>query len=209
VPGIAGDDTIVRRARLRRRLRFAAAGVAAAVALGVAAVSTTAAGAAPAPPDAAGAAELQAAGVAGGLGGIPNPGPGFRVKSVYKVTSGTQTYACTDAGTWATSSTPEAQLRRYLSRDRIHHFGGPRWESEQDGSRVLGKVRPEATVQKPGTIPWLLLDVVAHEAPGELDAVTHISRIRTTGGVAPTGTCTAGQTQAVPYGADYIFWTKR
>jgi hypothetical protein len=209
VPGMTGDDTVVRRTRLRRRLRFAAAGAAAAVALGVAAVTTTAAQAAPTPPDAAGAAELQAAGV-GGLGGIPNPGPGFRVKFVYKVTSGTQTYACEATGTWATRSTPEAQLRRYLSRDRIHHFGGPRWQSEQDGSTIVGTVRADATVQKPGTIPWLLLDVTAHEGPaGELSPVTHISRIRTTGGVAPTGTCTAGQTKAVPYGADYIFWTKR
>jgi len=201
---------MITRARLRRRLRLAGAGVAAAVALGVAVVTTTAAQAAPPPPEAAGTAELQAAGVGGGSGGIPNPGPGFRIKSVYKVTSGTQTYACTAAGTWDTKSTPEAQLRRYLSRDRIHHYGGPRWTSEKDGSTIVGAVRADATVQKPGTIPWLLLDVTAHEGPaGELSAVTNISRIRTTGGVAPTGTCTTGQTQAVPYTADYIFWTKR
>ena len=51
---------------------------------------------------------------------------------------------------------------------------------------------------------------MAHEGPaGEFSAVTHISRIRTTGGVAPTRPCTVGETQAVPYGADYLFWTKR
>ena len=131
---VPNDDVVVRRARVRRRLRLAGAGVAAALALGVAAVTTTAATAAPVPPDAAGAAELQAAGV-GGPAGIPNPGPGFRVKAVYKVTSGVQNYTCTAAGTWDPKSTPEAQLRRYLSRDRIHHFGGPRWESLQDGIR--------------------------------------------------------------------------
>lgn len=205
---------MVRRARLRRRLRVAGAGVATAVALGVAAVTTTAAQAAPPPPDAAGTAELQAAGVGGGLGGIPNPGPGFRVKSVYKVTSGTQTYTCNAAadGTlvWGPGSTPEAQLRRYLSRDRVHHYGGPRWTSEKDGSTIVGLTPPAQSVPKAGTIPWLLLEVKAHEGPaGEFSAVTHISRIRTTGGVAPTRPCTAGETQAVPYGADYVFWVKR
>ncbi|WP_214406120.1 DUF3455 domain-containing protein [Pseudonocardia lacus] len=206
------DDTHVRGARVRRRLRLAGAGVAAAVALGVAAVTTTAASAAPAPPD-TGAAELRAAGVAGGPARIPNPGPGYRITSVYKVTSGTQTYTCNTAadGTlvWGPASTPEARLRRYLSRDRIHHFAGPRWASEKDGSTIVGRNLTDHAVPQPGTIPWLLLEVTAHEGPaGELSPVTHISRIRTSGGAAPTRPCTAGETRAVSYGADYVFWTK-
>ena len=33
-----------------------------------------------------------------------------------------------------------------------------------------------------------------------------ISRLRTSGGVAPAGPCTAGQVAKVRYGAVYVFW---
>jgi uncharacterized protein DUF3455 len=203
---VSANDTATRR---RRRSRLAGSVVAAALALGGAMATTTAAQAAP-PPDAG--AELRAAGI-GGPAAIPNPGPGFRVRAVYKVTSGTQTYTCAagadGTAAWGPGSTPEAQLRRYLSRDRIHHFGGPRWQSERDGSTLVGVLPPAQSVPKPGTIPWLLLEVT-HEGPaGELDPVTHISRIRTSGGVAPTRPCTPGEREAVPYGADYVFWAPR
>jgi hypothetical protein len=92
---------------------------------------------------------------------------------------------------------------------RIHHYAGPRWTSNQDGSTIVGVV--DTRVPKEGTIPWLLLHVSAHEnsAPGkELDKVAFISRINTSGGVGPTGACTPGTDadQAVPYHADYLFW---
>lgn len=145
--------------------------------------------------------------------GAPKPTEPARIQSVYKVKSGTQTYTCGATGTWGTTSTPEAQLVRYGGRGEIRHHAGPRWTA-RDGSTLLGKVDAAATVPQTGTIPWLLLDVIAHEnsTPGkELHAVTWISRVSTTGGVAPTGSCTAGETRAVPYGADYVFWvpTKR
>jgi len=136
----------------------------------------------------------------------PTPAGAFRIASVYTVTTGTQTYTCTDAGTWGSTSVPEARLARYGLPGRIHHYAGPRWTSDRDGSTLLGTVRTK--VPQTGTIPWLLVDV-AHEnsAPGrELDRVTNISRINTSGGVAPAGTCTPGATVAVPYHADYVFW---
>ena len=145
--------------------------------------------------------------------GSPTPGDGFRIGSAYRVTAGTQTYACTanadGTGTWAAKSTPEAQLRRYgRPATTIHHFGGPRWESGADHSIVLGAV--DTAVAKDGTIPWLLLHVAAHEntTPGELDAVRFISRVNTTGGVGPTGACTPGTDApaTVAYTADYVFW---
>jgi hypothetical protein len=143
--------------------------------------------------------------------GAPNPGAGFVVKSAYKVVFGVQIYSCVTAadgtGTWSTpTSVPEAGLRQYGGRGWIHHFEGPRWQA-RDGSTIVGAVKER--VAKEGTIPWLLLEVTAHEnsAPGlELDNVTHISRVNTTGGVGPTGACTPGRKKYVPYGADYVFW---
>jgi len=143
--------------------------------------------------------------------GAPNPGAGFRIKAAYKVVYGVQIYSCvTNAdgtSTWSTpTSVPEALLRAYGSWRLIYHFEGPRWRA-LDGSTVVGAVRER--VAKDGTIPWLLLGVTAHEnsKPGlELDDVTHISRVNTTGGVGPTGACTPGDSRRVRYGADYVFW---
>jgi hypothetical protein len=140
----------------------------------------------------------------------PTPGAGHRIQSVYAVTAGTQTYTCGADGTWGTASVPEARLTSSLRPGRIHHYAGPRWTSERDGSTVVGAV--DQRVSKDGTIPWLLLHVSAHEnsAPGkELDRVSFISRINTSGGTAPAGACTAGTKVAVPYRADYVFWVPK
>ena len=138
--------------------------------------------------------------------GSPTPGAGFKIKNAYRVVAGVQDYACTDAGTWATASTPDALLIRYGSPRPIYHYAGPRWRA-LDGSIVLGAVATR--VPKDGTIPWLLLTTVVEKGrPGqELTNVTHISRVNTSGGVGPTGACTAGTTHKVRYGADYVFWT--
>ncbi|GAA3281305.1 DUF3455 domain-containing protein [Dactylosporangium vinaceum] len=145
--------------------------------------------------------------------GAPTPGEGYRIGAAYRVTTGTQTYACTTntdgTTTWATKSTPEATLQRYgRPPTTIHHYAGPRWESNRDHSIVVGAV--DQTVPKTGTIAWLLLHVAAHEntTPGELNRVQFISRVNTTGGVGPTGPCTPGTDTpvSVPYTADYVFW---
>jgi hypothetical protein len=139
------------------------------------------------------------------------PGEGFVPASAYLVTKGTQTYTCT-AGKWSTTSTPEATLTRLLRpNDRIHHFGGPRWKSINDGSIIKGKQRiPPVAVPQSGTIPWLLLDVDLHEGEiGSLTPVTNISRILTSGGVPPAGTCTNTDKNSFPYKAVYVFWVKK
>ena len=140
--------------------------------------------------------------------GAPTPGDGYKIKNAYRVVAGVQEYACTDAGTWATASTPEALLVRYGSPRPIYHYAGPRWRA-LDGSITLGSVI-EPRFPKEGTIPWLLLSAKAEKGkPGqELTDVTHISRVNTSGGVGPTGACTAGESQRVPYSADYVFWVK-
>lgn len=149
----------------------------------------------------------------------PKPDGAYRIQSAYKVLpGGTQTYSCDAAtGQWGTASIPEAQLARYGGPGRIHHYrdpsltpAGPRWTA-RDGGTLVGTVVADKTVAKAGTIPWLLLSVV-HENDGprkELHSVDFISRVNTTGGAGPTGACTAGETKSVPYGADYVFWTKK
>jgi hypothetical protein len=138
--------------------------------------------------------------------GAPTPGEGFRILAAYRVKpGGTQTYTCTEAGEFGTASIPDAVLKRYGGRSRIEHFAGPRWRAA-DGSTLLGAVVER--VEQEGTIPWLLLSVTHEVSPpgGKLNDVTHISRVNTTGGLRPTGACTPGETRAVPYGADYVFW---
>ncbi|MBO0867444.1 MAG: DUF3455 domain-containing protein [Micromonosporaceae bacterium] len=133
----------------------------------------------------------------------PTPGPMYRVYEVYHAT-GTQTYTCADAGTWGTSSTPDAQLVSVKDPlRRIHHFAGPRWQLLNDGSQILGHV--VLSVPQPGTIAELLLSTTA-EIRGYLSPVVYVSRDDPTGGVAPPGGCTPGATVAVPYTAYYVFW---
>ncbi|WP_203898439.1 DUF3455 domain-containing protein [Virgisporangium aliadipatigenens] len=144
--------------------------------------------------------------------GAPTPGAGFKIHSAYKVVTGVQIYTCTTqadgTGAWSGSSTPDATLLRYGTPGRIKHGAGPRWTYTRDGSTLLGQLPPAQSVPKEGTIAWLLLNVT-HESAGALDPVTHISRVRTSGGVKPTTACTPGVTKdaRVRYGADYVFWT--
>jgi hypothetical protein len=121
------------------------------------------------------------------------------------VVTGTQTYTCT-GGVFTGASVPEARLAG--AGDRIHHFKGPSWQSERDGSLVTAAKIGERS--RAGTIPELLLEVNSHSGSpkGRLAGVTHIQRLETSGGVAPTRACTAGQTAAVRYGALYVFFGK-
>jgi hypothetical protein len=135
---------------IKRKYRIGAAVAAAVLAGGLAGTPAQAAPAAPAAPS--------GGTVFGGTftlpAGAPTPGDGFVVKSAYRVVAGVQEYACTDAGTWATASTPTAVLLKYGSLRAIYHYAGPRWRA-LDGSTLLGAVATR--VPKDGTIPWLLL----------------------------------------------------
>jgi hypothetical protein len=135
--------------------------------------------------------------------GAPVP-PEYRLFEAYFVIRGTQTYTCTDAGTFATTSVPQAYLERYDGRHSVYHSAGPTWTDLVDRSQLLGTV--VTRVPSPnGSIDWLLLST-SHPQPGRLDPVAYISRVNTRGGTAPTGACTPGETRAVPYTADYVFW---
>lgn len=137
-----------------------------------------------------------------GISTAIKPPPGSKPIGAYIVTSGTQNYTCTADGAYNPSSTPDAQL--VGTGGKIHHFGGPSWQSERDGSLVTGfKI---AGVDKAGTIPELLLGVKSHSGSGILDKADYINRLYTSGGVVPAGSCTAGSVAKVPYKAVYVFW---
>jgi Protein of unknown function (DUF3455) len=95
--------------------------------------------------------------------------------------------------------------------------GNATWQSSFDSSRVWAvKVAgidagtdPDSCPHS-GSIQCLLLQSVGNKkgpTGGNLLAnVTFIQRLNTAGGAVPTTACTAGQTQLVPYTADYYFF---
>jgi hypothetical protein len=138
---------------------------------------------------------------------IQPPATEGRVAS-YRVAFGVQIYSCV-AGAW-TFKAPAAHLVKTPGwRRSIHHFAGPSWQSNVDGSLVTAAKVAESAV--PGAIPQLLLKVNSRSgaAGGELAKVTYIQRLDTRGGLAPTGACTDGAQRPVPYGALYVFFAPR
>ena len=129
---------------------------------------------------------------------------------VYAV--GVQKYACQPNGAWLFTD-PEATL--YDSRHEKPvgtHFlnfatGRPVWQFK-DGSPVEAARKATASGGA-GNIAWLLLQAVATTSGSDGDRLagsTWVQRLNTSGGVAPAGTCTPGETAAVPYTTDYFFW---
>jgi hypothetical protein len=95
--------------------------------------------------------------------------------------------------------------------------GNATWQSSLDSSRVwMVKVNgidagsDPASCPNSGSIQCLLLQSVGNKkgpTGGNLLAnTTFIQRLNTAGGAVPTSACTAGQTQLVPYRADYFFF---
>ena len=127
--------------------------------------------------------------------------------------TGVQKYACLANGTWLFTD-PEATLYKTPQARKAvgTHFlnfttGRPVWQFK-DGSSV----EAARTVTVPGgtgNIAWLLLQAVVTTAGPDGDRLTRttwVQRLNTSGGVAPAGTCTPGDTIAVPYSTDYFFW---
>jgi hypothetical protein len=95
--------------------------------------------------------------------------------------------------------------------------GNATWQSSLDSSRVwMVKVNgidagsDPASCPNSGSIQCLLLQSVGNKkgpTGGNLLAnTTFIQRLNTAGGAVPTTACTVGQTQLVPYRADYFFF---
>lgn len=145
--------------------------------------------------------------------------------------------ASTGGTSWSVSSRPEATLFKEAAgrKQILTHFtsinsspklgvtaspgGNPTWQSSSDSSKVWGK--PDGKIDSgsdkqscpdKAAIPCLLLEAIGNEkGPSgghQLAEVSFIQRLNTKGGVAPTTTCTVGQTELVPYTADYYFYKK-
>lgn len=85
------------------------------------------------------------------------------------------------------------------------HSSGPTWLSNS-GSGVVGRVADRCTPDA-NSIPWLLLSAVSSRGPGIFEGTTHIQRVNTVGGMAPTASGTTyGEQVKVPYTAEYIFF---
>jgi hypothetical protein len=126
---------------------------------------------------------------------------------------GDQVYTCkadTAQFTW-TLKAPDAQLLDENGKPFGKHFAGPSWEAS-DGSRVTGKAVANAPSPDANSIPWLLVNIIAHEGSGVLSRATTIQRLNTKGGKAPASGCDAahvGQEARAPYSADYLFFAPK
>jgi len=136
---------------------------------------------------------------------------------------------------WNPSARPEATLfaDRFGQFQIITHFqsinanpkpgvtvprsGNATWQGSLDSSRVwMVKVSgidagsDPASCPNTGSIQCLKLQSVGNaKGPtggGLLARTTFIQRLNTAGGAVPTSTCAVGQTELVPYTADYFFF---
>jgi Protein of unknown function (DUF3455) len=126
---------------------------------------------------------------------------------------GDQVYTCkADAAQFAwTLKAPDAQLFDENGKSFGKHFAGPSWEAN-DGSRVTGKAVANAPSPDANSIPWLLVNIIAHEGSGVLARATTIQRLNTKGGKAPASGCDTshvGQEVRAPYTADYLFFASK
>ncbi len=101
---------------------------------------------------------------------------------------------------------PAAELKDDGGKKVGKHGDGPTWED--DDGKVIGARPPVGTLQKDGTIPWLLLKADKTEGKGTFAKVTYIQRVDTTGGAAPkqVDESYAGTELRVPYKATYVFY---
>jgi uncharacterized protein (TIGR03118 family) len=88
------------------------------------------------------------------------------------------------------------------------HFGtpnGPAWQSTS-GSKVV-ETRVDGCTPDATAIQWLLLRTNSREGSGIFDDVTHVQRVSTAGGLAPSEPgAFVGETRQVPYTAEYFFY---
>jgi hypothetical protein len=126
---------------------------------------------------------------------------------------GAQIYVCEAEPDDATSfvwtfKAPDAELFNGRGEVVGTHFAGPTWQG-QDESAVVAAVAERADAPDSGAIPWLLLEAKEHAGSGLFSTVTHIQRLDTVGGIAPTEGCDeahAGTEAREPYEATYAFY---
>jgi len=142
---------------------------------------------------------------------------------------GTQNYVClpSASGVAWTLFGPQATLFEDDGEQVITHFlsrnpdenDTPRatWLHSKDSSTVWAfatKIYTETDYVAPGAIPWLLLEVRGRQYGPQwgdrLLSATHIQRVNTALGVAPSTGCAVaadlGKKALTPYQADYVFY---
>ena len=125
---------------------------------------------------------------------------------------GDQIYQCVLQGNvyaWQTQA-PDAKLLDMKGQVVGNHYSGPIWEYKE-GSRVVGRVVSKLDVDQGVSIPWLMVEVVAHHGVGMFSDINYINRVNTRGGLSPlSSSCNAnhlGSEKRVNYTADYIFYS--
>jgi hypothetical protein len=112
---------------------------------------------------------------------------------------------------------PDANPNPVTAPNPLPPGGNATWQSSLDSSRVwavaIGKpviAGTDSSCPNSGAIPCLLLQSIGNQqgpTGGRLLAkTTFVQRLNTNGGAAPTSVCTVGQTQLMPYTADYYFF---
>jgi len=167
---------------------------------------------------------------------VPAGNAAFLVGHAYGSQGYTCLPTATGGTAWNPSARPEATLFSDIFRSQfqiITHFqsinenpkpgiiaprsGNATWQSSFDSSRVWAvKVAGIDAGSDPtscpngGSIQCLKLQSVGNKkgpTGGNLLAnTTFIQRLNTAGGAVPTSACTVGQTELVPYTADYYFF---
>ncbi|MBB4681865.1 DUF3455 domain-containing protein [Crossiella cryophila] len=127
---------------------------------------------------------------------------GHTLTSTYDAT-GVQVYTCLDSA-WKPLE-PAATLTDKEGRTIGLHSRGPVWISTLDGSAVAAGPVAGASNARPNAVPELLLKSTATRGEGVFGKVSYVQRLRTEGGVSPTGTCVTGAQQPVKYTAVYTF----
>jgi hypothetical protein len=103
---------------------------------------------------------------------------------------------------------PQAVLKNRMGTAVGKYYGPPATWEAMDGSKVTGTQLAVAPAGM-GNIPLQLVKANPAMGMGAMSGISHIQRVATKGGAAPSMTCTAGnagQKQVVGYQADYIFW---
>ncbi len=167
---------------------------------------------------------------------VPQGNSAFLVGHAFGSQGYTCLPTATGGTAWNPSARPEATLFTDLFGSQfqiITHFqsinenpkpgvivplsGNATWQSSLDSSRVwmvknkgIDPDPSDASCPNAGSIQCLLLQSVGNKkgptGGNFLFKATFIQRLNTRGGAVPTSACTAGQTQLVPYTADYYFF---
>jgi len=169
-------------------------------------------------PDSSAAAAADARGGGGGVtsndrldASIKVTDPTLKIVATMRGT-GKQVYDCNASEAWALRE-PVATLAAQRGGQGGIHGAGPFWASF-DGSRVvsISPVPAENQFKSPAgltNINWLKVTAKENFGQGVFGKVKTIQRIDTRGGAAPTTACTTGNTIAVDYSTNYVFWAPK